>query len=451
MKKTILTALLFFIVLLIGTYYYRLRMYEKRIYPNVSVASVLFAGSAASDVRKFVDNLNTPIKEKIFQFQFEDKIATISATDASVGYDATLAATQAFSVGRNTSFGQHLLTLFGLRNVDLPLSFIYNKQLIYDTIELLSESIHIPSQDALFQFTNGKVTSFKPSQTGRKVNTNKAIELFESLAISSASTEQNILIVTLSVEPIIPSITTDQTNTLGVKELIGQGYSEFSGSIPGRIHNIALAASKLHGILIPPGKTFSLNDTLGDISATTGYQAAYIIKEGRTVLGDGGGVCQVSSTLFRAALDAGLPIAERHAHAYRVHYYEEGGFKPGLDATIFSPSIDFKFTNNTGQSILIQTKIDIENVNLTFAFYGTRDGRKSEILNHKVWGESPPPAPLYQDDPTLPKGVLRQVDFPAWGANTSFQYKVTRQGEILEDTTFTSNFRPWRAIYLRGV
>ena len=151
----------------------------------------------------------------------------------------------------------------------------------------------------------------------------------------------------------------------------------------------------------------------------------------------------MSTTLFRAALNAGLPIVERRAHAYRVHYYEEGGFKPGLDATIYSPSVDFKFTNNTAQSILIQTKIDIDNLNLTFMLYGTSDGRKAEILNHKVWGESSPPAPLYQDDPTLPKGVVRQVDFSAWGANASFQYKVTRRGEILEDTTFTSNFRPW--------
>ncbi|MEK7592010.1 MAG: VanW family protein [Patescibacteria group bacterium] len=451
MKKTIFSAFLFFIVLLIGTYYYRVRMYEKRIYPNVFVASISFSGSTESDVRVYVENLNRPIREKKFQFQFEEKIATLSAVDIGIGYDANLAATQAFSVGRNTSFPKHILSLFGIRSVSLPLSFSYNKDLVQSTLEILSESIDIPSQDALFQFTNGKVTSFKPSSIGRKVNLKKSIQLFDSLAISSGSNVQTTLVVSLPVEPVTPSITTDQTNTFGVKELIGQGYSEFSGSIPGRIHNVALAASRLHGILIPPSKTFSLNDVLGEISATTGYQAAYIIKEGRTVLGDGGGVCQVSTTLFRAALNAGLPIVERRAHAYRVHYYEEGGFKPGLDATIYSPSVDFKFTNNTAQSILIQTKIDIDNLNLTFMLYGTSDGRKAEILNHKVWGESSPPAPLYQDDPTLPKGVVRQVDFSAWGANASFQYKVTRRGEILEDTTFTSNFRPWRAIYLRGV
>ncbi|MDO8451589.1 MAG: G5 domain-containing protein, partial [bacterium] len=93
---------------------------------------------------------------------------------------------------------------------------------------------------------------------------------------------------------------------------------------------------------------------------------------------------------------------------------------------------------------------DTKNLTLTFELYGTSDGRKAEILNHRVWGETPPPPPLYQDDPTLPPGTTKQVDFPAWGAKTSFRYLVTRNGETLEDTVFSSNFRPWQAVYLRG-
>jgi vancomycin resistance protein YoaR len=189
---------------------------------------------------------------------------------------------------------------------------------------------------------------------------------------------------------------------------------------------------------------------VGDISAATGYQSAYIIKDGRTVLGDGGGVCQVSTTLFRAALAAGLPIIERHAHAYRVHYYEEGGFKPGLDATVYGPTYDLKFKNDTPTSILIQVKTDVANLSLTFDLYGTGDGRKAQISNQKLWDITPPPPDLYQDDPTLPKGTVKQVDFAAWGAKASFDYLVTRGTEVLESTTFVSNFRPWQAVYLKG-
>jgi vancomycin resistance protein YoaR len=248
-----------------------------------------------------------------------------------------------------------------------------------------------------------------------------------------------------------PTVTTDKANTFGVKELISSGYSEFAGSATGRIHNIALAAGRLNGVLIKPGETFSFNEAVGDISAATGYQSAYIIKDGRTVLGDGGGVCQVSTTLFRAALNAGLPIIERHAHAYRVHYYEEAGFKPGLDATVYGPTYDLKFKNDTPASILIQTKTDVTNLSLTFDLYGTSDGRKAQISNQKLWGVTQPPPDLYQDDPTLARGVVKQVDFAAWGANASFDYLVTRNGQTLQKDTFVSNFRPWQAVYLRGI
>ena len=106
------------------------------------------------------------------------------------------------------------------------------------------------------------------------------------------------------------------------------------------------------------------------------------------MLGDGGGVCLwVSTTMFRAALNAGLLIKERQAHAYRVHYYEEAGYKAGIDATVFSPSVDLKITNNTPAHILIQTKTDIKNLSLTFELYGTSDGRSSQITEHVVGKE----------------------------------------------------------------
>ena len=168
-------------------------------------------------------------------------------------------------------------------------------------------------------------------------------------------------------------------------------------------------------------------------------------------MGDGGGVCQVSTTLFRAALNAGLPITERHEHSYRVHYYEDDGSKPGLDATVFNPTEDLKFINDTPAYILIQTKTDATNLTLTIEFYGAPDGRKAEILNQTLTGVVPPPAPLYQDDPTLPVGEVRQVDFAAWGAKASFEYRVTKNGVHTIDQVFTSNFRPWQAVFLKGV
>lgn len=424
--------------------------YEGKVYPNVVIDGVPFGGKTPQEVEMYWQNQNIPFAASVFEFKFEGETASISGSALDLGYDATLSATQAFEVGRSGHFLGDIMTKFFRGTITLTPYFRWKTDLVHTALDDLAARIDIPVQEALFKFEHGRVTSFRASHDGRQVQKDEALASFDAAVKALPHAPMYHIVINVPVYAVKPVATTEKANSFGIKELIGRGYSEFQGSIPGRIHNVALAAARLNGILIPPGETFSFNATIGDISAATGYQSAYIIKEGRTVLGDGGGVCQVSSTLFRAALAAGLPIAERHAHAYRVHYYEEGGFKAGLDATVFSPSVDLKIKNDTNAHILIQTKTDTKNLTLAFELYGTHDGRSSEITNHVVWGESAPPPALYQDDPTLPVGVTKQVDWAAWGAKASFGYRVTRGNEVLQDTKFTSNFRPWQAVYLRG-
>lgn len=449
--KAAVSAVCLFI-LLIGAAVGLFRKYfTGRIYPNVSVGGIPFGGKTREEVASYWAQRNEPFTDAQFELSFKTTIATVSGGDIELGYDADLSATQAYLVGRSDKWLSDLYITFFQKSIDLAPYFRWKESVLSDKLTELAAQIDIPVENALFAFDGGKVTAFKPSKDGQKLDTEEAKRRIKEAFNTAATTNQQRITIALPVETIRPAINTNNTNAFGIKELIGTGYSEFTGSIPGRIHNVALAASRLNGVLIKPGEELSFNKTIGDISAATGYQSAYIIKEGRTVLGDGGGVCQVSTTLFRAALNAGLPIIERRAHAYRVHYYEEGGFKPGLDATVFSPSVDLRIKNDTPTYILIQTKTDTRNLTLTFELYGTRDGRKAEIFNHVVWGQTPAPPPLYQDDPTLPAGVIKQVDWAATGAKASFQYKVTRNGETLQDTTFYSNFRPWQAVYLRGV
>lgn len=426
------------------------KRYEGKIYPAVTVDGISFGGKAAQEVKAYWLTQNTPLETIQFELSYNGKVATISGSDLGLGYDATLSATQAYLIGRSPNKLTNMYMMLTQTPVNLAPYFHWNKEVVNETLERIAQEVGVPVEDALFQFENGKVTAFRPAKNGAKLNKEEA-RLRLTVAFETAShTNQSRVSIPLPVETVYPTISTDKANTFGIKELVGTGYSQFAGSIAGRIHNVALAAGRINGILIKPGETFSFNDALGDISAATGYQSAYIIKEGRTVLGDGGGVCQVSSTLFRAALNAGLPIVERHAHAYRVHFYEDGGFKPGLDATVYSPTYDLKFKNDTPGYLLIQAKTNLRNLTLTFEIYGTHDGRTAHISNHKVGGLIPPPEPLYQDDPTLPKGTTKQVDWAAWGTKASFDYDVMRGGETLQDTTFYSKFRPWQAVYLRG-
>lgn len=300
------------------------------------------------------------------------------------------------------------------------------------------------AKNAVFNFESGKVIEFSAEVNGVAIE--EAVfkqKLAETIAFAKKSEMELPVTVTEA------KIKAGDINNLGIKTLIGVGTSKFAHSIPNRVHNLTLASSRLNGALVAPGETFSLGATIGDISGATGYREAYVISEGRTVLGDGGGVCQVSTTLFRAALNAGLPIVERKAHAYRVGYYEQDG-GPGYDATVFFPSTDLKFVNDTAGHILIQTKVDAKNFSMRYEIYGTGDGRIATISPAKIYSQTPPLPTVYQDDPTLPAGTLKQVDWSAWGAKVSFDYKVTRNGETLQDRTFTSVYRPWAAVYLKG-
>lgn len=331
----------------------------------------------------------------------------------------------------------------------------YNQNEIVSLISKIALTLNREPQSPIFIFQplpeggGGRVEEFSPSQAGHKVQEDKlALNVIQGLT-ALESTDQKEIALDIPLLSTPPKITTGDVNNLGIEELLGKGVSHFAHSITNRIYNISLASSKFKGILVGPGEIFSFNNILGDVSALTGYKQAFVIKDGKTVLGDGGGVCQVSSTLFRAILKAGLPIIERHAHSYRVGYYEQDS-PPGMDATVYAPTADLKFKNDTPAYLLIQPTVDTKNTTLIFEIYGTNDGRISNTTKPKVTAVVPPPEDLYVDEPTLPTGQVKQIDFKAWGAKVIFDYSVERVGETIFQKTFVSNYRPWQAIYLRG-
>ncbi len=305
----------------------------------------------------------------------------------------------------------------------------------------LSQEVNQLPRGKVAQTDGTKVVSFEITKEGSELNEDKFISDFKDAFFNAKPT--------VSIPMNSVSGPADKEK-YGILELLGEGSSHYKGSAQARIHNLTLAAERTNGVLVAPGATYSLNNSVGDISAATGYDTAYIIKGDRTVLGEGGGVCQTSTTLFRAVLNSGLPVVKRYPHAYRVSYYEQD-MKVGFDAAIFQPSWDFQFKNDTKGYVLVQSEANLDESSLTFKLFGTSDGRKVEITEPVITNQTPPPPALYQDDPTLAKGVVKQVDFPAWGAKVKFTRTVTSSdGKILYDDTFNSSYQPWRAIYLVG-
>lgn len=458
LTKSLLFALIFLSAMFFAVASYifvKNEKYTNKVYPNVFINNKSFAGYTKKQVRRYFLTQNKRLEKTTIEIQYAQEIATFSAKTIKLGYDSETAAEQAFLVGRSSNSHARLYQILAaLLNVD-RFSFTYypqfDSQPIVEYLTYLDETYSRPPQNALFEVKNGRVTAFKVEKDGVTINTDEALERLgqQVRAIVTKKTGSTKIHITLFAARKKPAVTLSEVNTLGIVEKIGQGTSDYTGSIPGRIHNVILATSRFHGILIPKDTTFSFNTAIGDISASTGYQPAYIIKNGQTVLGDGGGVCQVSTTLFRAALDAGLPITERTAHAYRVHYYENDR-KPGFDATVFAPNVDLKFKNDTQSTILIQTEVDKANRIVRFSLYGKKDGRTATVSDATIWDVRSPPEARYQDDPTLPRGVTKQVDWSAPGTKARFHYRVEKGGEIIQDRDFYSNFRPWQAVFLVG-
>ncbi len=331
--------------------------------------------------------------------------------------------------------------------LDLPTS--YSSEALSDLAGILDNEVGTDPIEPELMMNGTTIEKFTAPRDGQRINRAQ----FQSQLISKLeelTRMPSVEPLTLLFESSPPKKSLAQTNTLGISERIGLGESAYAHSIPNRVHNVSLTTSRIHAKLIQPGEEFSFNKYLGEVSAKTGFKPAYVIKQGQTVLGDGGGVCQVSSTLFRAVLSSGLPITERKGHSYRVSYYEENS-KPGFDATVYSPHPDFRFKNDTGHAILINAVADPKTLSMYIELWGTSDGRKAEIQNYRQWDASSAPAPVYQDDPTLPHGKLKQIDYAAPGLKTAFEYVVTYPDGAVTTKTYSTTYTPWRAVYLRGI
>lgn len=313
----------------------------------------------------------------------------------------------------------------------------------------IANQVDRSAENARFIFNDEtrQLALLRPAVTGRMVDAAASKVVIHDQILAGAH-EIPVQVISDAPEITDTAIAAD----LGITELVHAETSYFYGSSAERIHNISTAASAFHGVLIAPGETFSMGSLLGDISLENGYAEALIIYGGRTIKGVGGGVCQVSTTLFRTAFFAGFPINERYSHAYRVYYYEQspsGAPDPnlvGLDATVYVPVVDFKFTNDTPYWLLMETYTDAAARNLTWKFYSTADNRSLE------WNTSGPtnivesPEPLLIENEELGANEVRQVDWAAQGADVSVQRTVYRDGGVLFNDAFNTHYEPWQAV-----
>ncbi|MBU1092636.1 VanW family protein [Patescibacteria group bacterium] len=307
-------------------------------------------------------------------------------------------------------------------------------------VQTLKNTTDQPAINAVFVMKNDRVIEFVPDQLGITLDTDKIVELIQQTLL----TDQRQ--IDLPAHYTEPKITLGESNKLGIKELVAQGESNFAGSPKNRRHNIKVGASKFNNVIIKPDEKFSFNKILGEVDASTGYLPELVIKGDETTPEFGGGLCQVSTTTFRAALAGGYPIVARQNHRYRVSYYEPAG----TDATVYQPYPDLQFLNDTPYHILIHTYI--EGDSLYFDFYSTSSGYRVELEGPRIYDITEPPPPIYIETSTLPEGEQKKIDTAHKGADTIlYRHIFNEKGREIRKDTFKSHYVPWPEKYLVGV
>jgi vancomycin resistance protein YoaR len=290
----------------------------------------------------------------------------------------------------------------------------------------VERSVNRPPRDATFRVVSGGI-EVVPAKPGRTIDADAARAAVEKAMLSP--TRRTAVLSTTTSEP---SRTTAEAEAMGITGIVGS-YTTTYGGTPGRLHNVQLVADLIDGALVAPGARFSFNETTGERNEAKGFEAAPVIINGELESGIGGGVCQVSTTLFNAAFEAGLSIDKRTNHALYISHYPLG-----RDATVNYPDIDLVFTNDTDKWLLVRTFVGAGS--LTVNIYGTPQNRRVETETAPLRVDGKVPWERIDDD-TLFKG---QKVVEQWGSpprSTSVTRRVYRpDGTLLYDTT-------WRSYY----
>jgi len=292
----------------------------------------------------------------------------------------------------------------------------------------LEKAVNARPRDAGFEaLASGKVRVV-PAVDGRALDVPKTLDALLEAALSSTKR-----VAPMVVNTAAPKRSTAEAQAMGIKETVSS-YETIFGGEPNRIHNVQLVAHLIDNTLIAPASTFSFNATTGDRNAAKGFLEAPVIINGEVETGLGGGVCQVSTTVFNAAYEAGLPITTRTNHALYISHYPQG-----RDATVDYPDVDLRFVNDTGHWLLLRTWVSSSS--LTVALYGTNPHRRVESQTSPLRVTGAPPVKRTKD-PTLFKGRQVVDDPGSPSLATSVHRRVfSRDGKLLYDNVWYSSYR----------
>lgn len=322
-----------------------------------------------------------------------------------------------------------------------PEGIVLDEEAISKTFTHLKNTLDDPAHNARYIWKNGAYVAV-PERNGYALEPESALQVFKD-----ALTDPSLKHTNLPAHASQPTLKLAQLPNPASLKLIARGESTYTGSSPERRTNVANAAQKIDGTIVPAGGTFSFLNSLGNITPENGFVGGLIISGGRTVDGLGGGVCQVSTTAFRALYSAGLPVTERHQHSYRVRYYEP---HIGFEAAVYDPGLDLKFKNDTGGTIMVKTTNYPKQSRLVIEVWGTvKPEREVSVSRATILSSTPNPPAKWVNNPNLRAGQVKQVDWAQNGYNLYITRTIKDEQGTRTDKTSTV-YKPWQAVYERG-
>jgi vancomycin resistance protein YoaR len=294
---------------------------------------------------------------------------------------------------------------------DLPLLEQYLRTTIAPSIDRAAGKVTITDEGGVLTFDG---VGFP----GRELQLRRSAVL---IAEALHAGVQTVYLVVEETPPLV-QVQSQELQSRGVRELVAFGESDYRGSPPNRAHNILTGLRRFNGSRIARGAIFSFNRILGRVGPETGYRKELTILGERTIPDYGGGLCQVSTTAYRGAWEAGFPILQRRNHSYTVRYYAP----QGTDATIYPPTVDFQFQNNSPGDLIVQTHA--QDGRAYFLYYGTRETRQVRLMGPYTWDRKEPPSPRSETTTEIPEGTTRKVGEATPGMHAAWFRLVTESG-----------------------
>lgn len=406
----------------------KVKQWEDKIYPNIKVNGVDLSGKTKQEAIEILkDGFQEKVNSKTINVKVDDKVFTLGYSDISPEFNIEETVDKALTIGKDSNFFSKKSWIDGKQNEELLLEFNYDEAKLEPFKTSIKDSVKKDSKNASISIKNGQI-SITPEVDGAKINEDELNNKLKEVIDGNVNKDVE-LVVTTEIDK--PAITKEQLSKINSK--ISTAQTNYASSGAGRAANVELATKFCNGKLLMPGEVFSYNEVVGERSAARGFKDAAVFVGDRVEQGIGGGICQVSTTLYRAAMEANLRSTERYNHSMLPGYS-----LPGLDATVVWGVLDYKFKNNYDFPVYVEAYTS--NRNVVFNIYGSKEGMAGKT--YKLVAETTEtlqPTVTTKEDATLKEGDTQWEKNPVVGYKAKTYLVTYENGKETNRETVSSD------------